>query len=103
MLVPVPNAQPGKFPYPIVGYGTLLLSSRYASAAKVSVLKTFLAGLYNQDGTCAPCITDITTGGFVPVPGVTAGKPPTKLGGQIVRAYLSGTATVPITSGAGGR
>ena len=103
VLVPVPNAVPGKFPYPIVGYATLLLSSKYSSTAKVGIVKTFLAGVYNQSGTCSQCVTDLTQSGFVPVPGVTATAAPKKLGGQIVKAYLATNATVKIVAGTGGR
>ena len=71
VLVPAPTNG-----YPIVGYTNVFLSSKYSSAAKVSIVKTFLSGLYNQDGSCGQCVTDINNSGFVPVPGVKASAPP---------------------------
>ena len=67
-------------------------------------MKDFLNCLYNVGGTtCTTVVSDINTSGFVPVPGVSASAAPTKLGGQIVKAYLANNATVKITSGAAGR
>jgi ABC-type phosphate transport system substrate-binding protein len=90
-LDPVPTAG-----YPIVGYAYVWVSSCYATAAKTTVVKTWLDGLYNVSGTETAAYNAIIAGGLAPLPGVTASAAPTALAKTIVKDYLATKPTVAI-------
>jgi ABC-type phosphate transport system substrate-binding protein len=90
-----PNPTAG---YPIVGYTYIYISPCYLNASKVTVIKDWLDGLYNVNGTDTAAYSDITNGGFVPVPGTQASATPVGFAKTIVKDYLAGNATVKITS-----
>jgi ABC-type phosphate transport system substrate-binding protein len=91
-LDPTPSAG-----YPIVGYTYIYVSPCYATAAKASVINTWLDGLYNVSGSDTAAYNAIKNGGFVPVPTTHSNTAPGGLAGTIVKDYLSSTAKVKIT------